>query len=365
MLRWLLIVTCACGGKTATATDASVDAEVPIDAVNTKTIAYVAGDELSWYELDSSGGLTRISGMAAFRADPNFLAMFGTSLYAVTSGNRVGAYSIDLADYSLTFINDVGSGGNGPAHVAVDATGEFVFVSNYGNGAIAGYPVEAGGQLGTAVYQSNAGANAHQLVFDPSNRYVFVPCLGVDYVAQYTFDSNTGALTANQPAVVNTAAGAGPRHLAFAPLGNHAYLINELDSTMTALSLDSSGRLTPVQTLTTRAAGASGNNTTAEVVVHQTGKFVYGSNRGDDNIVAYAIDAGTGMISLVGHTSTQGMTPRSFTIDPSGRFLYAANQSSDSIVVFAIDQMTGALSPTGATVSVTSPAFVGFAQLPL
>jgi 6-phosphogluconolactonase len=242
-----------------------------------------------------------------------------------------------------------------------------VLVANYSNGVVSVHATREDGGIGESLQRHDVGANAHQVVIRAvgAERFVFVPCLGVDHVAQLELDQTTGNLTPNTPPVVTTASGAGPRHLAFAPVANHAYLINELDSTLTALAFDeTTGILTPLQTVTTRAAGATGNNTTAEVVVHQSGKFVYGSNRGDDNIVAYAIDEATGMLTLIGHTPTQGTTPRNFTIDPSGRFLYAANQGSDSIVVFAIDQTTGALMPTGATVTVGSPAFIGFAVLP-
>ena len=361
---WLLLA--ACSGGSPASIDASgappLDGDIPGDP-----IAYVAGDELGWYRMDlETGALAKLGSTAAFQPNPNFLATSGTSLYAVTSGDRVGAYSIDPGDFSLRFINDVSSGGSGPAHVAFEPSG-FVLVANYSNGVVSVHATREDGGIGESLQRHDVGANAHQVVIRAAGaaRFVFVPCLGVDHVAQFEFDQSTGNLTPNTPPVVTTANGAGPRHLAFAPVREHAYLINELDSTLTALAFDgATGVLTPIQTITTRAAGASGNNTTAEVVVHGSGKFVYGSNRGDDNIVAYRIDALTGMVTLVGHTSTQGMTPRNFTIDPSGRFLYAANQGSDSIVVFAIDPDTGALTPTGGTVTVGSPAFIGFTVLP-
>jgi 6-phosphogluconolactonase len=172
-------------------------------------------------------------------------------------------------------------------------------------------------------------------------------------------------MTPNAVPELATAAGAGPRHLAFAPDGKHAYLINELNSTLSALSYDAAtGRLTELHTLSTRAAGAIGTNTTAEVVVHPNGKFVYGSNRGDNTIVVFARDATTGMVQTVAHTSTQGMTPRNFTIDPTGKFLYAANQNSGTVVPFAIDT-AGRLTPTATPVNVPTPQFVGILALPL
>jgi 6-phosphogluconolactonase len=285
-------------------------------------------------------------------------------LYAVASGNRVGAYSIDPATAAILFINDVDAGGTGPTHVSVDASGAYVFVANYGSGHIAVYSVRADGGLGTASQTILAGANAHQIVPDPSNKYVVVPCLGDNKVAQYVL--NAGALAANATPQLATVAGAGPRHLAFAPDGKHAYLVNELNSTLQALAFDTAtGRLTSLQTLSTRAAGATGTNTGAEVVVHPSGKFVYSSNRGDNNIAVFSIDATTAMVTLVANTSTQGMTPRNFTVDPTGKFLYAANQNSGTVVPFAIDGTTGKLTPTASPITVPTPQFVGIIGLPL
>ena len=368
----LMLAVAACGGDPAAidaasgdsiGQDGSVDAPIP-----TKLVAYVSGGaEIAWYDVDpSTGGLTRISTITAFRTGASFLAHRGTSLYAVTSGNRVGAYTVAPTTGALTFVNDVSAGGTGPTHVSIDATGAHLFVANYSDGTISVFPVQANGGLGAASQTLSPGANAHMIAADATNRSVFVPCLGSNLVAQYRFEPTTGMLTANAVPSVATANGAGPRHLAFAPDGMHAYLINELDSTMTALTLDATtGRLTAVQTVSTRAAGATGTNTCAEVVVHPSGKFLYGSNRGDNNIVVYAIDASTGMLSLAGHTSTQGMTPRNFAVDPEGAFLYAANQNSNTVVPFRIDAAAGTLTPTATPITATSPQFVGIFALPL
>jgi len=367
-----MIALAACGGEPA-AIDASaldsIQLDGPVDAaIPTRLVAYISGGpEIAWYDVDrGTGALTPISTITAFRTGASFLAVRGTTLYAVASGNRVGAYTLDLPTGGLTFINDVGAGGTGPTHVSIDATGTFVFVANYGNGTISVFPVQANGGLGVATQTLSPGANAHMIAPDPTNRSVFVPCLGANLVAQYRFEPTTGVLTPNAVPSVATAVGAGPRHIAFAPDGLHAYLINELNSTMTALSLDpATGRLTALQTVSTRAAGAVGTNTCAEVVVHPSGKFLYGSNRGDNNIVVFAIDASTGMLSLTGHTSTQGMTPRNFAVDPEGAFLYAANQNSNTVVPFAIDPVVGTLTPTAAPITATSPQFVGIVALPL
>jgi 6-phosphogluconolactonase len=370
---WLALVLVACSGSSPAMIDGNGgggDDAPTIDAPVTPTrfVAYVSGGaNINWYDVDkTTGAFTTISQIAAFRTGANFLAFHGNYLYAVTSGNRVGGYSIDPATAGLTFINDVASGGTGPAHVAIDATGTNVLVANYSSGHIAVMRVQAGGMLAATTGPILAGGMAHQIITDPSNQYVVVPCLGDNKVAQYVFNAGTGALTANTVPQVNTATGAGPRHITFTPDGKRAYLINELNSTLTAMSFDTTtGRLTEIQTVSSRANGAGGTNTTAEVLVHPNGKFVYGSNRGDNNIVVFSLDAGSGMMTLVEHESTQGMTPRNFTIDPSGKFLYAANQNSNSVVPFAIDATTGRLSPTASPITVPTPQFVGIIALPL
>lgn len=364
-----LLVICACGSGSASSTDAATgnDGARADAAVPTRLVAYVSGGaDITWYDIDkTTGALGKISSIAAFNPGANFLAFSGNRVYAVTSGDRVGAYSLDPATAGLTFINDVSSGGQGPAHVAVDHTGKFVLVANYSSGHIAAMPVQTNGGLATAPQQILAGMNAHQIMTDPSNKFVLVPCLGDDKVAQYTFNDFTGGMGANSVPQYDTANGAGPRHLAFAPGAKHVYLINELDSTLSALAFDSAtGRLTHIETASSRANGANGTNTTAEVLVHPSGKFVYGSNRGDNNIAVFSRDETTGMIDRIEHVSTQGMTPRNFTIDPTGTLLYVANQNSGTVVPFKIDTTTGRLTPTAAAVSVPTPMFVGIVALP-
>jgi 6-phosphogluconolactonase len=365
-------VLAACGGGDSPAADAGGgaggDAAGASDGASepARMVAYVSGgDDIAWYDVDrSTGALSPISSIASFRPGASFLAVHGDHLYAVTSGDRVGAYSIDPATAGLTFINDVDSGGDGPTHLSVDATGAFVLVAHYGSGHVAVMPVDRDGGLAAATTTLVAGGNAHQIVPAPSNQHVVVPCLGDDKVAQYLFDAGTGGLTPNAVPQVDTAEGAGPRHIAFAPDGEHAYLINELDSTLSALAWDqATGRLSEIETVSSRADDATGDNTCAEVVVHPSGGFVYGSNRGDDDIAVFSIDPSSGGLTLVENEPTLGMKPRNFTIDPTGAFLYAANQDSDSVVPFAIDPATGRLTPTASPIAASTPQFVGIVAL--
>ncbi len=348
----------------SSSSDAAPDAGAP-----GRLVAYISGygPNIAWYDVDlATGALAPISSIVSFRASPSFLALTKDRLYAAaeSSGSRVGAYSIDRATGGLTFINDVASGGTGVAHVSIDATGKFVMTANYSSGSVAVLPVRADGGLNAATANPNAGGQAHQILTTPGNRHVLVPCKAADYVAQYTFDPMTGALAPNTPARVMTAAGAGPRHIAITPDGMHAYLVNELDSTLVAYSLaPATGLLTSLQTVSTRAGGATGTNTGAEIAVHPTGKFVYSSNRGDNNIAAFAINASTGMVTPAGHTPTGGMTPRMFAIDPTGRWMYVANQNSSNVVTFAINPTTGALTQMGTPLTVMNPSYVGFVEL--
>ncbi len=368
-MRWLVVLcVVGCGGDPATtAADASFDGAMA-DARPTALFAYVSGYSSAISRYSLAGGVLTATGMTtSFASDPSFMAIdpSNTHIYAASeSTNRAGAYAIDQATGALTFLNDIAVGGSGPAHIAVDHGGTFVLIANYGNGTVSVAPIQANGSLGTVSQTISPGANAHQVVLDPSDHYAFVPCLGSDRVSQYLFDATTGTLTANAVPSLATDAGAGPRHLAFKPDGPFAYLLNEKSSTLSALAFDAAtGRLSTLQTVSTRASGATGNNTGAEVWVHPNGKFVYASNRGDNNLAIFAIGA-DGKVTLVGHRATGGMTPRNFTFEPSGAFVYVANQGSNTVIPFAVDPMTGMLGEPGASVMATAPSFVGIATLP-
>jgi 6-phosphogluconolactonase len=345
--------------------DSAVDS-APDSAPISHLVAYVSGNapNIGVYDFDlATGALTSTGQVAAFAANPSFLAMTKTHLYAVSEGaDRVGAYSIDPTTGALTFINDQSSGGDGPAHLSVDRSGAFVLAANYGNGMIAVLPVRADGGVNAAVDNRLAGTNAHMILTDAANKFVFVPCKGSDYIAQYAFNATTGALTANAAPAAPTAAGAGPRHLAFAPNDHFAYVIDENLSTLMVFAYDAAtGRLTSIQTVSNRAAGATGANTGAEVVVHPNGNFVYASNRGDNNVSVFSIGS-DGKVTLVGHIPV-GMTPRSFTLDPTGAWMLVANQDGDTVTTYRVNASTGMATASGSPLAVSNPSFVGFVSL--
>jgi 6-phosphogluconolactonase len=355
------------------ALDGATDAGGPL-------VAYLGGygGVITRYAVDESRGiLSDASATTSFGPSPSFLAVTSDAkhLYATdeSSPGKVGAYSVSSTG-ALTFLSSVSSGGDGPAYVGLDRSDAYVLVANYTSGTIAILPIGADGTLGAPTDTRSPGMNAHMMIADPSNHFVFVPCLGSDYVAQYVFDATTGKLTPNpKAATFATATKAGPRHLAFHPNGKNVYLLNETGSTLQALLLDpSSGTLTSMQTTSSLGApndGADASaNTAAEVWVHPSGKWLVASNRGDDSLVVFALDPTTGTMTFTGRTRSGGATPRDFAFSPAGTFLYAANQNGGNVVPFAFDAATGALSPLTApdagVIKLTMPSFVGFARLP-
>jgi len=333
------------------------------------------------YRLDLGSGVLTPLGLAAEVESPSFLAVHPNHrfLYAVSetgafAGKKSGAVSaFDIhGDGKLTLLNQQPSGGKGPCHLVVDKTGKDVLVANYDGGSVSVVPIQGDGKLaeptafiqhkGSSVNKERqAGPHAHSINVDAANRFAFVADLGLDKVLIYRFDPVKGTLIANEPPSVSVKPGSGPRHFAFHPGGHYAYVINEIDSTVTAFSYDAGrGALKELQTISTIPENFKGENSTAEVQVHPSGKFLYGSNRGHDSIAIFAIDPAKGTLRLVGHQSTQGKTPRNFGIDPTGRFLLAANQDSGSVVVFRIDLQSGGLGATGQVVEVPSPVCVKF-----
>ncbi len=338
---------------------------------------YVSGyrPEIAIFRLDTAGGKMIAAGKAVnVGQEPSFLAFDPAAkfLFAVneTDPGRVRSFAINQATGALTPINDVPAMGSITAHLSTDRTGRWLLVANYGDqkqGSIASFPIGADGRLGTAVdtREFGLGTMAHYIGADPGNRFVFVPLKGGPSVAQLVFDEATGRMKPNLPAHAPAAREAGPRHLDFHPNGRFAYVINELDLTMTAFAYDAkAGLLRELQILPTLPpaadkVGASG----ADVHVHRSGRFLYGSNRGHNSIVIYRLGE-DGRMSLVGHESRDIRRPRNFTIDPTGTIMLVANQDAASVTMFRIDQNTGTLEPVGTPTPVgVNPSFVGVVML--
>ena len=327
--------------------------------------------------LDLETGKLSAPVLAAEAKNPSFIEVHpnGKFLYAVgeSSGSgSISAFRIDTAAGVLRLLNQQPSGGAGPCHVSIDHAGRNVLVANYRGGSASVIPIKANGRLAkpTGFVQHQGSSvnprrqkrpHAHSINVSPDNRFAFVADLGIDKIMIYRLDVEKGTIVANSPAFAKVKPGAGPRHFVFGPSGKFAYVINELDCTVTAFAYEpTSGALTKIQTVTTLPKRFDGSNTCAEVRVHPSGKFLYGSNRGHDSIAVYRVDLAKGTLTFVEHEAADIKTPRNFNIDPTGKFCLVANQGKNSVVVFRIDPETGALKPTRHKVSVGRPVCVRF-----
>jgi 6-phosphogluconolactonase len=332
------------------------------------------------FDFDPATGQLTHRALAAETKNPSFLAIHPNHrfLYAVgeldsfqgKKSGAISAFAIDPKSGDLKLLNQQPSGGAGPCHLIVDKDGKHVLAANYSGGSVCVLPIDAEGRLGKAtafIQHHGAGVNkqrqeaphAHSINLDAANCFAVVADLGLDKVMVYKYDADKGTLTANDPPAADITSGSGPRHFAFHPDGRHAYVINELTSTVTAMDYDPErGVLKPMQTISTLPGDFRGETTCAEVQVHPSGKFLYGSNRGHDSIAVFAIDPETGRLTAAGHQAQDIKTPRNFGIDPRGSHLLVANQNSNSIVVFRINAQTGELKPTGIRVEVPMPVCV-------
>ncbi len=330
--------------------------------------------------LDARTGALAPVGAPVAMPNPTFLALHpdGRHLYAVSEvrdsdgrrGGAVAAFALDGADGVPRLLNRASSGGNGPCHVAVHPSGQAVLVANYGSGSAALLPVRADGTVGEAsdVVQHHGtsvnpkrqeGPHAHSFTLAPDGRYAVVADLGLDKLLAYRLDLAAGRLVPADPPGVSVAPGAGPRHLAFAADGRHAYLVTEMGNTVIAYDYDAArGAFTERQTLPTLPADFTTTSYGADIHLSPDGRHLYASNRGHESLAIYAVAPGTGRLTPAGFASTLGKWPRNFAVTPDGALVLAANQDSDNIVVFRRDAATGALTPTGHTTTVSMPVCV-------
>jgi 6-phosphogluconolactonase len=327
----------------------------------------------AWRFQPATGKLTPI-GLVGETVSPSFLAIHPNHkfLYAVNEisnyeGKKAGSvssFAMDTKTGQLKLLNTVSSRGDGPCHLALDPTGKWLYVANYGGGSVAEYPVHDDGSLGesSAFVQHQgssvnrgrqSGPHGHSTVLSPDGKSVFVADLGLDEILSY----KVGGLTPNDPPFTKIAAGSGPRHLAFTPNGKFAYVMTEMTASVVAMKY-AGGKFEELQTLPTADMNPSVSG--AEIAVHPSGKFVYSSTRGANLIDGFAIDAAKGTLTPIERTPSGGKTPRNFAIDPTGAFLFSAHQDSDNIAVFRIDAKTGKLTPTGDVLEAGNPVCVTF-----
>ncbi len=334
---------------------------------------------------DTASGQLSAPTLAAPSANPSYLALAPDRqfLFAVNEtdqfngqpGGAVSAFKLDAATGKLEFLDQQPSGGTSPCHLAVAADGRFLAVANYNSGSVAVFPVQTNGFIGppASVIQHHgssinrarqAGPHAHCIAMDGAHHRVFVCDLGLDKVMIYRLNETDGTLTPDETPWAGLKPGSGPRHIVFSPDGRHAYVISEMASTLTTFACDPErAGLKEEQTVSLLPQDFKGKNTAAEVAIHPSGKFVYGSNRGDDSIAVFAVDESSGRLNFVERQSTRGKIPRCFAIDPTGQYLIVANQDSDNVVVFRINTQTGQLTWTGQTVEVGRPVCVTFVPM--
>lgn len=337
-----------------------------------------ANADASWSSLSRMFSQIRVgwpsaSSMIRGVQNPVYFALHpnGQYLYAATElpNPSVSAFRIDASTGKLTMLNARPSGGKSPAFVAVDKSGKDVLVANYDGANIRVLPAGNDGYLrdATATIGYKAAANGrvshpHSINLSPDNRFALVADLGLDRIYVYRFDPASGTLKPNDPPSLATQPGAGARHLVFHPNGRFAWLIEEIGSSIETLEWDAArGVLTPRGSIRTIPDDYHDENAPAEILVHPSGKFLYGSNRGHDSIAVFAINEATGALSPVEYIHTRGSRPRGFAIDPSGRYLFAANVETGNVVEFKIDQKTGHLTMTGTILRIPFPAAIRFA----
>ncbi len=354
------------------------------------------GRGIHLFEVNRSTGTMTPAGVIEMGTSPSCLAFNAarTRLYSGNETERLGddesgsvsAFAVDPQTGELKLMNTVPSGGKGPAHLSVHASGKFVLIANYFGGSVAVLPIKADGSLGEATdIKKDSGAvgptkassaapgsfaisghdqtHAHMIESDPSGRFVLHTDLGLDRIFIWKFDADKGALIANEPASVSVPAGDGPRHFAFHPNGRWMYSIQEEGSTVMLFDFDpATGRLMPRQTISSLPPGYAGSNFCSEILLSADGRFLYAGNRLHDSIALFAIGT-DGALSYVTEEWTHGDYPRSFSFDPTGEFLYCCNQRADHVTVFRADKTSGKLSFTGHYTPVGNPSAIVFKEL--
>ena len=339
---------------------------------------YARGEGIHVYRVDLESGAWNHVQLVGDLVNPSFLAMGRDQrfLYSVHGDEgHATCFSVDRESGKLALLNRVDTGGRNGVHLAIDRAGRFLIVANYASGSVSVMPIREDGTLGDAAQVTplpgqpgphrveQASSHPHQVVFDPSGRFVVVPDKGLDRIFVFRFDATSGKLTPTAQGSSVTRSGSGPRHACFHPSLPVLWVLNEINSSIAAYYWDSErGHLRPAQILPALPPEYTGENTSAEIAVSSSGRFVYCSNRGHDSVGIFAADPNTGLLSPAGWESSQGRTPRFICFDPSRQFLLVANEHSDSVMTWRADPKTGRLSPSGQAVRNPSPVTIAFAR---
>jgi 6-phosphogluconolactonase len=283
----------------------------------------------------------------------------------------VAAFEISGDPPTLRPLNAQPTGDGGAAHLSLDKTGRRLFSAQYGGGSVAVFPLGDDGAIrprSALVEHEGSGPNPqrqkgphpHWVGVDPDNRFLFVPDLGIDQVVIYRLDLDAAQI--QRHGFGQCQAGAGPRHMKFHPNGEFAYVLNELQLSVTAFRYDrAAGRLEAIQTISALPESMREVPSTAsEIRIHPSGQFVYAAIRGHDSIAAFRIDPANGELTFIEREPVRGSWPRNFNLDPTGKWLVAAGRNSNTLAVFQVDPETGGLIFTGKSVSCPTPICVEF-----
>jgi len=314
-------------------------------------------------EYDSeTGALTPIKdgGIVEVGPNPSWVTIDSSRGFLFCANEKptgaVSAFKINKSTGALTPINSVPSEGADPCHLTLDPSGKFLICANYSSGTISVLPIGDDGALGKSVQtiqlQGKLGthtkrqeaSHAHSADFGPGGSRFFFSCdLGTDSILHYTFDGAAAQKLSPNPASerLTEKAGAGPRHILFHPNQKIAFVMNELDCSISVLEYDGASGVfkKAIETKPTLPAGYMKENTTAELAITKDGKFLFGSNRGHDSIVTFRVHENEEqgkILEYVNRTPTGGEGPRHFTLSPDDRFLLVGNQNTDTITVFKV-----------------------------
>jgi 6-phosphogluconolactonase (cycloisomerase 2 family) len=330
------------------------------------------------YEMNpQTGGLSCLC-TSSPTANPTFLVIHPNKqwVYAVNESDpgSISAFRFNRDKKELRLVNSVSSHGVWPCYISLDKSAHYVMAANYGTGNVGLFSIGKDGAVQEAccVVQDHGrgpnstrqeGPHAHMII--QHDHFVYEPDLGIDEVMVYRLDAAGGKLLPTDSNVV-VSPGAGPRHLAFHPVRNWAYVVNELNGSIDAFRIDpQTGAFVRFQTVSTLPHEITEKGTWgdvgAEIEITPSGKYLYASNRGEFNDIAmYSINQSSGELQLIGHQSAEGKKPRTFAIDPTGAFLLVANQDTDDVVTFRIDPLTGKLVETGLETTIPSPVCLKF-----
>ncbi len=329
--------------------------------------------------LDTISGKLTMANIFEGVRNPSYIAISpdGEILYCVNelkefqgiASGSVSAFRLNRENGTLRYLNSQPSYGTDPCHLVVDNSGRFLIVANYSCGFISVFPIKDNGSLGKVIQViqhrgssihpvRQQGPHPHSIIFDPEGRFVYITDLGLDKVMIYRFHKLTGKLMKNRQSSISTQPGSGPRHMIMHPESNQAYVINELNSTISAYFRNSdTGELQEFQTISTLPDGFKGDNIGAAIRISSTGKYLFASNRGHNSLICYVIHK-DGTLIYQDHTSTKGEMPRDFIITEEDDFLIVSNQNTDNLNSFKLDIQTGHLSPTGYEIKIPSPVCI-------